>query len=262
MTSTIYDFVADEVYRSLAPEEQNVLTKLSVAPRIDAAAIHAMFGSDSDTVIASLSRSGLLGQTEGGDLDVHPLLRSFLIERFVTEDADQMRELAETLIEHYCAQGAWDDAFAVADAHELPQVIPELLDGSLESFLAAGRWATIETWLESVRGADRSLPSVQLAHAECAFRRGEFALARLHALRAADSPACSSQTSTRALIVAAQASYFIDDHESAALAERARTSAQSVAERRSALWVEFLNVYRRILKPRGRGLMTLRRQLT
>jgi DNA-binding NarL/FixJ family response regulator len=44
------------------------------------------------------------------------------------------------------------------------------------------------------------------------------------------------------LTVAAQASYFIDDQEAADLAKKARVGANSLAEMRSALWVEFLAV--------------------
>jgi ATP/maltotriose-dependent transcriptional regulator MalT len=242
ITSAIYDFVAEEVYRSLSPEEQSLLTQMALAPHIDGSVLGSVLGVTSRASIHQLTTAGLLSQTHADEFDIHPLLRSFLLEKFAADDREAMSQLAATLVEHYCADSHWDEAFSVAHSHDLPQLVPKILEGGLESFLAAGRWVTIETWLEHVRREDEGIPSVQLARAECAFRRGEFALARLHALRAHGSPTPGARTATRALTVAAQASYFIDDQEAAALAGRARVAAESVVEERSALWVEFLAV--------------------
>jgi LuxR family maltose regulon positive regulatory protein len=242
LTSTIYDFVAEEVYQSLSGEEQSLLMRLAVAPRIDSRVINRVVGQSSGASIHQLTTAGLLAHAHADEFDIHPLLRSFLLEKFTAEDHKAMNSLASALVTHYCSESAWDEAFAVVNAHNLPELVPRILEGGLESFLAAGRWLTIETWLEHVRRDDESSPTIQLARAECAFRRGEFALARLHALRAHRSPVRSPAIETRALTVAAQASYFIDDQEAAELAEKARVGANSVVEIRSALWVEFLAV--------------------
>ena len=242
VTSAIYDFVAEEVYRSLTAQEQSLLTQMALAPRIDGSVLGNVLGVTSRGSIHQLTTAGLLSQTHTDEFDIHPLLRSFLLEKFAADDREAMNQLAETLVTQYCADNHWDEAFSVAHSHNLLQLVPKILEGGLESFLAAGRWATIETWLENVRREDEGIPSVQLARAECAFRRGEFALARLHALRAQDSPSCGARTATRALTVAAQASYFTDDQEAVTLAGRARVAAESVVEERSALWVEFLAV--------------------
>jgi ATP/maltotriose-dependent transcriptional regulator MalT len=242
LTSTIYDFVAEEVFQSLSGEEQSLLMRLAVAPRIDGRVITELLAETSRENIHQLTTAGLLSHAHADEFDIHPLLRSFLLEKFMAEDRQAMISLASALVSHYCSESAWDEAFAVVNAHNIPELVPRILEGGLESFLSAGRWLTIETWLEHVRRDDEGLPTIQLARAECAFRRGEFALARLHALRAHRSPERSSTVETRALTVAAQASYFIDDQEAAQLAERARVGANSVVEIRSALWVEFLAV--------------------
>ena len=169
-SSTIYDFVAEEVYRSLTSHEQALLRRLALAPRIDSATINSVFGSKWRPVIASLSKSGLLGQTDSDEVDLHPLLRAFLLGSLRQRMAGEMVQLAGRLVRHYCDEGAWDEAFAVADAHDLPHVIPELPERSLQSFLTAGRWATIETWLDCVADGDEGLPERAPARAECSFR--------------------------------------------------------------------------------------------
>ena len=242
VTSTIYDFVATEVYRSLGAEHQALLTRLALAPRIDLSVLGNVFGLDAHAHSLELSRMGLLTQTFQDEFDVHPLLRHFLLQKFREEDSAGLSLLAEQLVHQYWAQSAWDEAFSVAEGHKLNSLVPEILEGALESLLRAGRWVTIENWLGSVLPSDEGLPVIQLARAECSFRRGDFALARLHALRAHESVPSDQRVSTRALIIAARASYFTNDPEASALAARALRFAQSAADRRSALWAEFLAV--------------------
>jgi LuxR family transcriptional regulator, maltose regulon positive regulatory protein len=241
VASTLYDFVAEEVYRSLAPLQQRVLKRLALASRIDSAVINTIVDPDARQEVVALARLGLLTDDVDG-FDLHPLLRTFLLRKLDEEDTAEIDELAANLAEHYLQAGAWDDAYSVAEARGMEHFALRLLENSLQAILAVGRWATIERWVDGIRGEPESEPIVQLARAECAFRRGDFVLAKRYALRAAGDGASIGQVPTRALIVAAQASYFVDDREAGALAQRAREASTSVEERRSALWVEFLAI--------------------
>lgn len=246
VSGAVYDFVAEEVYRSLTSAQQSLLSQLALAPRIDAGVVGLLFPEGGLPEVSHLTHMGLL--TQGiNDWDMHPLLRTFLLRKDVAR-AGEALAVATALTHHYLSTGNWDDAFAVADSHSLDEWKLRILDESLEAVLAAGRWATIERWVESVEALAGAEPIVQLARAECAFRRGDFVLAKRHGLRASGAPHARSDVRTRALTVAAQASYFTDDQEAKMLAEQARESAESVNERRSALWVEFLAICSRDLE--------------
>ena len=241
VADALYDFVADEVYRSLRPSQQTALKRLAIAPRIDLGVIDAVLAPSEHSEVMELTRLGLL-TAEGDGFDLHPLLRTFLLRKLGERDSAELKTLRLELAEHYLSAGAWDEAFSVLEGQEAHELTVRLLGSGLESILAVGRWATIEKWLETIRGEAESAPVVQLARAECAFRRGDFVLAKRYALRAAGDGESADKVATRALIVAAQASYFVDDREAAFLAQRARDAAASVDERRSAIWVEFLAI--------------------
>lgn len=239
VATTLYDFVADEVYRSLTTTQRAVLKRLALAPRIDYGVINAVVEPEARAEVAELARLGLLTDDAGG-FDLHPLLRTFLLRKLSEQESHEVDELATRLADHYLKEEAWDEVYAVADAHDMSAVVVRLLEASMEPVLAVGRWATIERWVERLDGEADSRAIVQLARAECAFRRGEFVLAKRHALRALGEGTPNGRLGTRALIVAAQASYFVDDREAASLAKRARDAAKSIGERRRATWVEFL----------------------
>jgi ATP/maltotriose-dependent transcriptional regulator MalT len=240
MVGAVYDFVAEEVYRSLSTGQRSVLKRLAIAPRIDGGVINTLIQPDMRGEVRALVRVGLLN-ADDQEFDLHPLLRTFLLQKTVDEPIDEVDTLSHILMEHYLCERAWDDAFALAEGGDLQHLIPKLLEEALVSVLAVGRWATVERWVDATVAESDGVPVVQLARAECALRRGDFALARRYALRATESTEVAPAIRTRALIVAAQASYFTDDHEAGSLAQQASRLAASVEERRSALWVEFLS---------------------
>ena len=237
----LYDFVAEEVYRSLTPSQQSLLQRLAAAPRIDSGVINVLVAPESRSDVVAIVGLGLLND-EGQCFDLHPLLRTFLLNKAADEPSLDVDELAQRLVHHYLQEGAWDDAYSVVETRRMCDVLPRLLEAALTPVLAVGRWATIEQWLRVVEPDFEGSPIVQLARAECALRRGDFVLAKRYALRASRAPDAVAEVETRALIVAAQASYLVDDTEAGALAQSAREAASTVAERRSALWVEFLSI--------------------
>ena len=146
------------------------------------------------------------------------------------------------LANHYLDSGAWDNAFAVADANALwIDVVPKLLERAMDSLLSIGRTMTIERWLRTLELRADNPPIVHLALADCAFRRGDFALAKQQALRATKLGAPPTIVA-RAFMQAAQAAYFSDGRDAQELAAQAFERSTSLSDRRSALWVQFLAI--------------------
>ena len=175
-------------------------------------------------------------------MDIHPLLRSFLLKKLRDDDLVATRALAKDLVNHYLDTGAWDEAFAVAEANGLcAEVVPRLLEQAMDTLLSVGRTMTIERWLRTVDLSAETPPILHLAFADCAFRRGDFALAKQQALKAT-TEGTSPRIVARAFMQAAQAAYFSDDSDALELAAQASDRSTSIPDQRDALWVQFLAV--------------------
>jgi LuxR family maltose regulon positive regulatory protein len=232
--SAIYDFVAEELFRSLSDFDQRLLVRLSVAPRITLRLVDQVFGPNSIARLNDLAANGVVEVGSDHSFRLHPLLRAFL-GRKLQPEPDAAHELASAVGAHYMAEEAWDDAFAVADAHDLDEVVIQLLECALTPMLVSGRSMTVERWVERI--GRRSVAVAALARAECSFRRGEFRAAKEFALDAAEM---ESRLAPRALVRAAQSAYFTDDVDAHELARRAHTCAVTRDEKKAALWVQFL----------------------
>jgi DNA-binding NarL/FixJ family response regulator len=240
VASALYDFVAEEVFRALAPEHQAVLARLALAPRIYPSLIDEVFAEEGRAAMDALVTVDVADIGSSGEFEIHPLLRAFLMRK-LEADGTEAKHVATQIADHYLRAGAWDDAHAVAQVHGLTDVVIRLLERALEELLACGRAATVETWLHSLDHMKNPPPTVHLARAECAFRRGEFPAAKRHALWATSNTG-ESAIESRALVCAAQAAYFADDPDARATAARARALAVSPRDVRNALWIEFLTL--------------------
>lgn len=239
--TAIYDFVANEVFRMLDEDEKFVLTRLAIAPELDHDVIRVVFGEDALRVVRRMTGLGLIAENTSS-MDIHPLLRAFLLKKLRDDDFAGTRDLAMDLANHYLDTGAWDEAFAVADANALcTEIVPSLLERAMDPLLSVGRTMTIERWLRTLEFRADNPPIVHLALADCAFRRGDFALAKRQAIRAT-TQATSPKIVARAFMQAAQAAYFSDDSEAVELAAQAFERSTSIPDQRSALWVQFLAV--------------------
>lgn len=239
--TAIYDFVANEVFRMLDDDQKFVLTRLAIAPQLNHDVIRSVFGEDALGVVHRITSLGLIAESSSS-FDIHPLLRAFLLKKLRDDVPDATSDVAPTLANHYLDTGAWDEAFAVADENALcTEIVPSLLERSMDALLSVGRTMTIERWVSSLEFRADNAPIVHLALADCAFRRGDFARAKREAMKATMDPA-STRVVARAFMQAAQAAYFSDDDDAQALAAQALERSTSITDRRSALWVQFLAV--------------------
>jgi LuxR family maltose regulon positive regulatory protein len=239
--TAVYDFVANEVFRMLDDDEKFLLTRLAIAPELNYDVVRTVFGEDALQVAHRIAVLGLIVEN-ATSMDIHPLLRVFLLKKLRDDDLAAARSLALELVHHYLDTGAWDDAFAVADANALcAEAVPRLLEQAMDTLLSVGRTMTIERWVRTLALRADNPPIVHLALADCAFRRGDFALAKQQALRATIHGA-PPKIVARAFMQAAQAAYFSDDSDALELAVQASGRSKSLLDKRNALWVQFLAV--------------------
>lgn len=239
--TAVYDFVANEVFRMLDDEEKFVLTRLAIAPELDHNVTRSVLGDEALEIVRRATGLGLIVEN-ASRLEIHPLLRAFLLNKLRQDDLAASHSVARDIANHYLASEAWDEAFEVADANGLgSEVVPHLLDQAMETLLSVGRTMTVERWLRAFDMRADEPAIVHLAFARCAFRRGDFAVAKQQALRATNDEH-SPNIAARAFMQAAQAAYFSDDNDAVKLAAEAFGRSTSVRDKRSALWVQFLAI--------------------
>ena len=130
----LYDFLADELYEGSPPEVQDSCLRLAVCPTLDRDSVEVVLGTaDSAGTVELCVRLDFLQRDRDGSLDMHPLLRSFLIEkarRSAREDLETQvpRELGLALLR----RGRWADVFALHELYPGAELFIALLEVSLD----------------------------------------------------------------------------------------------------------------------------------
>ena len=233
--TSVYDFLADELFATLTPGAKRAALAIVAMPRMDRDIARELLGEQSEAVLAEASAAGMIDLSDSGAaIEMHPLIRDFLL----TKRAAASNDFTERLFQILLARTRWDDAFALV--HEfLPHGLEALLRAALPELLAKSRVQTLETWLGFADELGLDGPSYEHASAELAFREGShieaFAAAQALARRLPDS----DEMKTRVLLLAGRAAHLASLEKEALAAYRASKSLAKTQEaRRKALWGE------------------------
>jgi LuxR family maltose regulon positive regulatory protein len=230
---TLYRFFAEEVFGSLGDDVQAGLTMLSQVPVLDRELAGALLGSEADPICQAALDVGILVE-RGTALELHPLARSFLVERS-TELARPDETTVARCLDHYRARRDWDAGFELIARHGIATELEALLLAALDELLDTARLSTLETWCALAAELDLETPALALARAEVALRRGRHAVAQTQAEAAASSE--DPALTFRAFSVAGRAAHLASREEEALeLYRRAEAAAATETERRDALW--------------------------
>jgi DNA-binding NarL/FixJ family response regulator len=230
---TLYRFFAEEVFGSLGDDVQAGLTMLSQVPVLDRELAGALLGSEADPICQAALDVGILVE-RGTALELHPLARSFLVERSAELARPDETTVARCL-DHYRARRDWDAGFELIARHGITTELEALLLAALDELLDTARLSTLETWCALAAELDLETPALALARAEVALRRGRHAVAQTQAEAAASSE--DPALTFRAFSVAGRAAHLASREEEALeLYRRAEAAAATETERRDALW--------------------------
>ncbi|MDX6437946.1 MAG: hypothetical protein QOF45_529 [Gaiellaceae bacterium] len=233
----LYTFFAEEIYRRIDRRTRRVLCELAlydVAGR--RLALAALRPEEAERVIGVAVDRGFITVSRGANLEMHPLLQSFLERKLREESPGKLHELlgqvARTLMRHEL----WDEAFSVIDRFGEIDLLTELIESSLEPMLRSGRSATLRNWMKN---APQAAPPVRLAAAELAFREGRFheseALASLVAQEANEG----GELEARAHTVAGRAAHAASrEDEAFRCYQLARQATENPELRRVAMYGE------------------------
>jgi ATP/maltotriose-dependent transcriptional regulator MalT len=239
LSHTLYDFLAEESFMSAAPPTQNALITMALLPSLDAGALTSVFGDQTAEVTADAARTGLLDLFHLS-VELHPLARGFLFER-LRRSPDAGQRVHEA-VDHAIAQRAWDEAFALIEAFQIPSELDRLMTASFASLLADGRVETLERFMRHAVAQRRgSSPVIDLIDAEISFRDGLLDQAQTLAVSAAEQLSSSHPLKARGYSLAGTSALArFNVSESHSLHSLALNFAQTMKDERAALWGQCL----------------------
>jgi ATP/maltotriose-dependent transcriptional regulator MalT len=236
---TLHEFFAQELFNAVSPELRSGLVQLAAPRSLPPKIIQLIGGGEADRLRLEALQHGFLTGGRGTELEMHPLLRKFLLARLDLEDertTTTLRRLGLLLLD----AKRWDDVFALAEDFGPSDLVLLLIERAVDDLLRAGRLATLRRWVEYARTEEATRPLVDLAEAEIAFREGRYPEAETMAVRAAMEFDDRHHLTARAWYRAAQSAHLNDRIEEALrLHEHATRHAQNARDRQDAIWGHF-----------------------
>src|SRR5262245_30148254 len=236
---SLYRFFAEEVFEALGADVRSGLATLAVAPILDRVLARELLGPNLiDPVCTSALDVGVMVE-RAGQLELHPLAKSFLEERPAQPGGAAARDIALRCWAHYRERRDWEAAFDLIGRHGPPEYVEDLLRDALDELLETGRLSTVESWCAFALQAGVDRHTVALARAEVALRRGRFTEAHTHA----EAAAKDTSLEFRALTLAGRAAH-LDSREEEALELYARAAlvARDDRDSREALRGQLLSL--------------------
>jgi len=235
----LWEFMAHELLNEVSRADARGLQRLALAPNITVNVASQLIGSQSEEVIETSARLGLL-TPRGEEFEMHPLFRSYL-ERDLLRDEKHAGEAVAKTACVLLAREDWDEAFDLLHRFGQLEGVDVLVSAALPSLLRTGRLATLSRWIASAEQLGVSSSTLALAEAEVELRQGGHERAESLALHAASGPNLPDVLLSRCFSVAGGAAHLRDDDERAlkhfeAAAEHSRLSDD--LER--AVWGEFV----------------------
>jgi len=237
-TSDLYGFFAEDLFRHAEPDLQEALILLALGGDANPDVVRALLGDDHETILLNAWEHGFLGP-ETGRLEIHPLLRAFLLQRLDDLPAERVEQLVRDTVGVLETNELWDECLTALRRFPIADIIGSILKESLADLLTSGRIATVKRWVDLARANHVSDPMLLLAEAEIALRDRDDSGAQILGARAGDLLG-PSDAAARAYIVAARAAHFCDDLEGVTkYTELALSSTASIEMHNAALWIAF-----------------------
>ena len=237
-SNDLYDFFAEDLFRRAGSDLQEALILLALGGDANADVTLAMLGDSYEGILARAWEHGFLGP-ETERVEIHPLLRAFLLERLDDLSPGKAECVVRTTVEVLAKNELWDECLTALEHFPVTDIIASILEESLADLLTSGWIATVRRWVDLARANQVSDPMLLLAEAEIALRDRDDSRAQILGARAGDLLG-RSDAAARAYIVAARAAHFCDDLGGVTkYTELALSSTAAVEMQNAALWIAF-----------------------
>jgi ATP/maltotriose-dependent transcriptional regulator MalT len=184
----LYQYVAEELYKSASPALRNDLISLALLPRLDRELLTREVGERRDEIIGEARELGFVsGETQW---ELHPLLQEFLLSKLSEEPRAAQR--VRTTIEAAIEMREWEHALSLLLRFPNRDLIDPALTNAFAPLVSSGKLGTLSSFAANIR-LSPGFPhaAIDLIDAEVAWREGQLNLAidlahRAHARLAAD----------------------------------------------------------------------------
>jgi ATP/maltotriose-dependent transcriptional regulator MalT len=176
----LHRYLAEELYQSVSPDLRAHLVEIALLPDMSRQALETRFGDQAAAVVEAARELGFVSTS--ADLELHPLLREFLLRKLLEHPRADAR--VRQAVEICIAAESWDRALELVLRFSLVDLVEPLLESAYKPLLRAGRLGTLAHFAGRLGSRPAfSSPGVELIDAEVALRDGAYALACDLALR-------------------------------------------------------------------------------
>src|SRR5207249_525409 len=241
LPQALHDYLAEELLDAVEPHVGLRVAQLSLIPGLTTPRLAAVvLGDHAREILTIGERLGFIVPRQENAWEMHPLIRSFLRSKLRLAPSHTIRDTAAALAWTLLEDEAWDDAFSVISFASLDRLVPELFGRALAPLLRAGRVETLRQWLDHFSSRGIESPLLDLGRAELAARSGLFARSEVYARRALRNMPDNDRRAELHLLRGRNA--ILSDHYEEALSfyQEAAQFARRSADRRAALWGEFV----------------------
>ncbi len=237
LPADLHEFFAEELFHSLDVQTQTELELLALVGPLPRVALGRLLRRKQvDDFVSSAEQAGFVTGPSGLDIEMHPLLKNFLLTKVQTDEPGL--SLISRALDFLVKDQRWDDAFETAIRFRQRQRVIAIVTDATAALLSTGRVEALTAWIKQAREIGVDAPELDVAAAECAFRSGRHYEALGLALTAAgDLEAGKADLAAHALTIAGRSAHTLSDEEAAyAHYLRARALARSRTTRRVAGW--------------------------
>lgn len=242
----LHDYIAEELFATLAPSSRSGLARLSLFETLSPARVEAFLKSDGDYVLAEGRRVGFVPELSAGCFRIHPLLRQFLLQKFRQLPENTVVIDLRRAVDILLGTHEWANVLEIIQSFNANDLFDDLIRASLYELLDESLLSFATNIVETTRASNYSSALTTLLEAELAFREGLHDQSSHLAETAGAELLNEPSFAAKAFLRAGQSSYFGDAlEESLSYFTRARELAVERTDQRDAQWGLFLTAVER-----------------
>jgi LuxR family maltose regulon positive regulatory protein len=239
LPAALYDYFAEELFRAAPESIRGRLSELALASDLSYDSLEARFGDRARQVVDEARELGFMSL--GKALELHPLLREFLLQKLA--ETANFEAAVRAAIADAVAHESWDTAFELILRFRIHDQVEAVLEAGYRPLVRTGRLGTLSSFSSAIRAAPTFPPPiVDLVEAEVAHRDGDFSLASEISERVIDRLPETHALRSRAHAIIGQSAWIRGNPEVAHLAfENAHRAAVDDSDYAEALYGWALN---------------------